>query len=39
MKHNKEYATLKEELLQIIEKLNDYQIRMVLSFVKTLFTF
>ena len=30
--------TLKSELLQIIERLDDYQIRLVLSFVKALFS-
>lgn len=29
--------TLKSELLQIIEQLDEYQLRLVLSFVKTLF--
>lgn len=27
----------KHELLQLIERLDDYQVRLVLSFVKTLF--
>lgn len=30
--------TLKSELIQIIERLDDYQIRLVLSFVKSLFS-
>jgi len=30
--------SLKDELLQIIETLNEYQIRLVLSFIKTLFS-
>ena len=29
---------LKSELLHIIEKMDDYQIRIVLSFIKTLFS-
>lgn len=29
---------LKAELLQIIEKMDDYQVRLVLSFIKTLFS-
>ena len=29
--------TLKSELLQIIERLDEYQIRLVLSFLKTLY--
>lgn len=28
---------LKRELLQIIERMDDYQLRLVLSFIKTLF--
>lgn len=31
------YETLKNELLQHIEKMDEYQIRMVLGFVKRLF--
>lgn len=30
--------SLKYELLQIIETLDEYQIRLVLSFIKTLFS-
>lgn len=30
--------TLKSELLQIIERLDDCQVRLVLSFVKALFS-
>lgn len=29
---------LKSELLHIIERLDDYQLRIVLSFIKTLFS-
>lgn len=28
---------LKHELIQIIEKMDEYQVRLVLSFIKTLF--
>ncbi len=29
---------LKSELLQLIEKMDDFQVRLVLSFIKTLFS-
>lgn len=35
----KHQDTLKEELHQLIDKMGDYQLRLVLSFVKALFDF